>query len=182
MKIQPLRIESPRLFIRTYRISDAKNLFHLVDANKDLLSDYFPMTVENNTSVMAKRQYIIERNSERKSGKSLFAGIFLKGHEILIGQICAKDINWRVPKCEMGYFLDKNYFGKGFGLEASLLFSDYCFEKLNIEKITLKIEPKNIASKKLAEKCLFERIGISKNDFRSTDGRLMDCEIWEKIK
>lgn len=180
MNIPSLKITSARLFIRTYTLSDAKSLFQLVEANRETLSDYFPMTVEKNTSVMSKRQYILERNSERKLGKSLFAGIFTLDNKH-IGQICAKDINWRVPKCEMGYFIDKNSFGKGFGGEALLLFSNYCFEELKMAKITLRIEPKNYASKKLAHKCGFEMIGVSKNDFRSTTGRLMECEIWEKV-
>jgi RimJ/RimL family protein N-acetyltransferase len=180
MKIPSLRIQSPRLLIRTYTLSDAKALFELVDSNKEILADYFPTSVDSNTSVMAKRKYILERNAERNAGQSLFAGIFT-ADKILIGQICAKDINWRVPKCEMGYFLDKNFFGQGFGSEAVELFCEYCFEKLGIVKITLRIEPKNLASKKLAEKCGFELIGIAKNDFRSSTGRLMECELWEKV-
>ena|ERR1041385_5236042 len=180
MKLTPFQIESSRIFIRTYKISDARDLYNLVELNHDLLADYFPMTVENNTSVMSKRKYILEKNAERKAGRNLFAGIFLKENKKLTGQVCAKDINWRVPKCEMGYFLDKNYFGKGLGTEALQLFSEFCFWQIGIVKITLRIEPKNMASKKIAEKCGFEKIGVSKNDFRATDGRLMDCEIWEK--
>ncbi len=181
MKIEKVALSSPRLFIRTYKLSDAKALFNLVDSNKETLSDYFPISVENNTSVMGARNYILQRNSDLKKGKSLFAGIFTADGTKLIGQICAKDINWRVPKCDMGYFLDKNYFQKGLGSEALLLFSDYCFQKLQFAKITLRIEPKNIASKKLARKCGFELLGISRNDFRSTEGRLMECELWEKV-
>lgn len=42
MKIPSLKIESPRLLIRTYTLSDAKSLFELVKSNKEMLSDYFP--------------------------------------------------------------------------------------------------------------------------------------------
>ncbi|CAN5355443.1 GNAT family protein [soil metagenome] len=181
MNIPKINITSFQLLIRTYKLSDAPSLFQVVAANKDILADYFPLSVEQNTSVMNTRKYILQRNKDRNEGKSLFAGIFLKDQNILIGQICIKDINWRVPKCDMGYFLDKKYFQKGLGSEALLLFSDYCFQKLEFAKITLRIEPKNIASKKLAQKCGFELLGISKNDFRSSDGRLMECELWEKV-
>ncbi len=181
MKIAPLKIESPRVLIRTYTIADASSLFKLIDSNKEILADYFPMTIESTSGIMATRKYILTRNSERKSGLSLFAGIFLKDGKTLIGQICAKDINQRVPKCEIGYFIDKSHFGKGFCSEATKLFSDYCFEKIGFAKITLRIEPKNTASKKVAEKSSYEFIGLAKNDFRSTKGRLMDCELWERI-
>lgn len=182
MKIAPVKIESSLIFIRSYKLGDAPALFRLIENNRNILKDYFPMSVENNTSVMASRHYILERNSDRKNGKSLFAGIFTADGTQLIGQICAKDINWRVPKCEVGYFIDKNFLQKGIGSASLDLFSNYCFESLKIAKITLRIEPKNNASKKLAEKCGYEMIGIAKNDFRSSEGRLMECELWEKVK
>jgi RimJ/RimL family protein N-acetyltransferase len=180
-KIISFEIASPLLLLRPYKLSDASRLFSLIDSNKEMLQDYFPMSVENTTSVMATRKYILDRNSERKHGQSLFAGIFTADGKQLIGQICAKDMNWRVPKCEMGYFIDKNFLRKGIGSAALRLFSDHCFEKLSIAKITLRIEPQNIASKKLAKNCGFEMIGLAKNDFRSSTGRLMECELWEKI-
>jgi RimJ/RimL family protein N-acetyltransferase len=182
MKISSFKIESPRLLLRNYTLSDARRLYQLIDSNKKLLADYFPATIENTSSVMATRKYILDRNSDRKNGVHLFAGVFLKDGKTLIGQVLAKDINWRVPKCELGYFMDQAYHGKGLGSEAVNYFSAYCFEKLGIEKIALRIEPKNKASKKLAKKCAFDFIGLSKNDFRSTEGRLMDCELWERIK
>lgn len=182
MKISPVRLESSLIFIRSYKLGDAPALFRLIENNRELLRDYFPMTVENNTSAMASRRYILERNADRKNGNSLFAGIFSADGKTLVGQICAKDINWRVPKCEMGYFIDKGFLQKGIGSESVKLFSNYCFDTLAMAKITLRIEPKNIASKKLAAKCGFEMIGVAKNDFRSSAGRLMECELWEKVK
>lgn len=182
MKIVPVKLESPLLLIRNYSIKDAPALFELVKSNRDLLKDYFPMSAEQNTSVMNSRKYILQRHSDRKNGKSLFAGIFTPDGKTLIGQICAKDINFRVPKCEAGYYIDKNHQRKGLGKEALRLFTDHCFSKLGMVKITLRIEPENIASKKLAEKCGFEKIGVAKNDFRSSTGRLMDCELWEQVR
>ncbi len=181
MKISPIKIESPLILIRSYKLGDAPALFRLIDSNREMLKDYFPMSVENNASVMASRKYIMQRNSDRKNGKSLFAGIFTTD-EKLIGQICAKDINTRVPKCEVGYFIDTDFLRRGIGAESLRLFSGHCFETLEMAKITLRIEPKNTASKKLAAKCGFEIIGVAKNDFRSADGRLMECELWEKVK
>jgi RimJ/RimL family protein N-acetyltransferase len=182
MKISPFKLASPLLLVRPYKLSDASSLFALIDSNKEMLQDYFPMSVERNTSVMASRGYILDRNSDRKQGKSLFAGIFTPDGKQLIGQICAKDINWRVPKCEMGYFLGQHFLEKGIGSAAVQLFSDHCFNELKMAKITLRIEPQNTASKRLAKKCGFEMIGVAKNDFRSSAGRLMECELWEKIQ
>ncbi len=182
MKISSFRLETSRLVIRTFTLSDAPALFRLVQANREALADYFPMTVSSTSSVMATRAYLLKRSSERKSGASLFAGIFSRGNGQLIGQVQLKDINQRVPKGDAGYFIDGAHAGNGLGAEAMQAFSNYCFEKLGMEKISLRIEPKNAGSKRVAEKCGFVCIGVAKKDFRGNDGRLMDCEVWERIK
>ncbi len=182
MKISPFRLETSRLIIRPSRLGDASALFRLIRANREALADYFPMTVSSTASVMATRAYLLRRTGERKAGTNLFAGIFLRESGQLIGQLQLKDINWRVPKGDAGYFIDSAHAGNGLGSEAMQAFTKYCFENPGMVKVSLRIEPKNMASKRVAEKCGFVCIGVMKNDFRGADGRLMDCELWEKIK
>ena len=181
MKFPPLNTETPRLLLRNLKVSDASALFEIISLNKNSLKDYFPFTVQGNSSVMDARAFIRVRNREAKSGESFTAGIFLKENKQLLGLVSLKHINWRVPKCEMGYFIDKKQQGKGLCTEATNANCAYSFDVLKMAKISLRIEPVNIASKRIAEKCGFTFIGLAKNDFRSANDRLMDCEIWERI-
>lgn len=181
MKIPSVKIETPRLFIRAYEAADASALFRMVSNEHESLRHYFPLTVESNTSTMAAREFIKTRQREIKDGYSFFAGIFEKESGELIGQITLRDINWRVPKCELGYFIISEKRGSGIAPEALNAMSQFCFEKAGMVKLLLRIENINAASIAVARKCGYTLSGTLRNDFRSADGRLMDCEVWEKI-
>jgi RimJ/RimL family protein N-acetyltransferase len=182
VKISVFQVETPRLLIRTYTEQDALSLYNLVASEKNILHDYFPMTVESNTSVEASRKFIIARLEETRMGKSVFVGIFEKTSNTLIGQIAIKDINWRVPKCELGYFIASQKQGNGLASEALNAVAGFCFEKAGMVKLLLRIENSNAVSKRVAEKCSFTYSGTLRNDFRSSEGRLMDCEVWERLR
>lgn len=181
MKLPTVSITTPRLLLRAYTPDDAPALFRLISEEKETLHDYFPLTVESNTSLMATRSFIRSRAAETRDGKSFFCGIFDKATGALLGQITVKDINWRVPKAELGYFIRSSRRGKGLAPEAVTAIADFCFQKAGMVKLLLRIDDINIPSKKVAEKCGFSYRGTLQNDFRSIDGRLMDCEVWERI-
>jgi RimJ/RimL family protein N-acetyltransferase len=181
LKLSASLIETERLLIRTYESGDARALFEMVSADKESLKDYFPLTVEANASIAGSRRFIRERRREQKEGKSVFYGIFEKKTGRLTGQIAVRDINWRVPKCELGYFIVSGSRGKGFAPEALNGIAKFCFENAKMAKLLLRIENINEASKNVARKCGFSLSGTLRNDFRSASGRLMDCEVWERI-
>ncbi|HEU4718784.1 MAG TPA: GNAT family N-acetyltransferase [Bacteroidia bacterium] len=180
MNIPPLFLETERLLVRNYRITDAADLFSLVNGNREELKEYFPNVVENLSSVMAARKYILLRNRERSAAISIFSGVFLRKEEKLIGQIIVKDINQRVPKGEAGYFLAKEFYGNGFASEALKKVTDYFLGEQKFAKLMCRIENRNSASRKVAEKAGYTFSGTLRNDFRTLEGRLMDCEVWEK--
>ncbi|HLG03389.1 MAG TPA: GNAT family N-acetyltransferase [Bacteroidia bacterium] len=181
MKLPSFRLTTERLLIRSFVPDDAEQLYRMVTNEKESLRDYFPLTVENTYSLSATRKFVRWREEETKAGKSLFAGIFTADKAQLIGQLTVKDINWRVPKCELGYFIVASERGKGFAPEALVSATEFCFSKAGMVKLLLRIEQTNRASIQVAGKCGYTCSGTLRNDFRGADGRLMDCEIWEKI-
>lgn len=82
----------------------------------------------------------------------------------------------------MGYFIDSEFAGKGIATDVALLMSKWGFEKLKLEKITLRIWPQNHASIKVAQKLGAREVGLAKCDFRSLDGKVMDCLYYELYK
>jgi ribosomal-protein-serine acetyltransferase len=50
----------------------------------------------------------------------------------LIGIIFIKNINWRIPEYELGYFIDKAYEGQGIMTKIIDKAFKYCFEKLKM--------------------------------------------------
>lgn len=90
---------------------------------------------------------------------------------------------WRLQETdelEVGYAIEKAYWGKGFATEAAEKFMQYAFEKLKTEKLVAVARPENTASRRVMEKLGMQYIAtgtfynqflvqyaISKNEFFS---------------
>ena len=62
---------------------------------------------------------------------------------------------WRLKETgemEIGYAIDKAYWGKGFATEAAEKFMQYAFGELNAEKLVAVARPENMASRRVMEK------------------------------
>jgi RimJ/RimL family protein N-acetyltransferase len=172
-------IETERFVIRPYAMSDTHPLHRMMKENKNDLLHTFPLSVSGTATVMRTRKYILAKQAERKSGLMLVCGVFDAATENLFGHVLFTKFDWTVPKCDMGYFIEKSRTGKGIGTEVAKRFSEWGFRTLKLEKITMRIWPENHASVAVAKKLKAREIGIAKRDFRSHDGKVMDCAIYE---
>ena len=67
-------------------------------------------------------------------------------------------------QCEFNIFiLDKNFWGKGIGLEASRLLLDYAFKKLDMQTVVLETSEFHQGAIRLYEKCGFRKVKIMSN-------------------
>lgn len=87
----------------------------------------------------------------------------------------------------LGYWLDENFWGKGYMTEATKVVLKYGFEQLNLSIITANCYPHNKRSQKVLEKQGFEYEGVLHQAEVSYDGQLLDhlCyylrkDRWEK--
>lgn len=68
-------------------------------------------------------------------------------------------------QCEFNIFiLDKNYWGKGIGLEATKLILDYAFNKLGMKKAVLETSEFHQGAIRLYEQSGFKKVEIVPND------------------
>lgn len=85
-----------------------------------------------------------------------FWGIHLKDSNKHIGNIKIDPINEETNSGEYGILMgDVSNWGKGYAKEASLKIIDYCFNELELSKVTLGVVADNIAAVKLYEKIGF---------------------------
>jgi RimJ/RimL family protein N-acetyltransferase len=88
-----------------------------------------------------------------------FAIVELKKDE-LIGNIGLTHIDYINRTAEMGIFIgNKNYWGKGYGVEAIELLLDFGFNILNLHNINLKVFSYNKPAIKCYQKVGFKEVG-----------------------
>jgi len=109
------------------------------------------------------------------SKKILFWAITLKHDGTHIGNIKIDPINYKHQIGEYGILMgDKNNWGKGYAKEASQALISYCFETINLRKITLGVIKDNVVAVKLYESLGFTIEGIYSMHGKY-DGRYCDA-------
>jgi len=109
-------------------------------------------------------QFIHSRQNERRSGKTFTFGISAKEKDEIIGVIDLSDLDWDDKKAEMGYWIGKRFWGKGYMTEAIDLLTRFGFGELNLHKIYARVFEGNLASMKTLEKNNFKREGILRDE------------------
>lgn len=82
-----------------------------------------------------------------------------------IGSVYLRDIDYQNKKAEFGIFIgEKDYLSKGYGKIATRLIISYAFEKLNLNKIFLRLLTHNKRAFKCYSDCGFIQEGLFKQD------------------
>lgn len=81
----------------------------------------------------------------------------------------------------IGYWMGKEYAGKGYMKDSLKIICDYCFTDLSINRIEAACLPKNLTSKKVLLNVGFKIEGYAKK-YLNINGKLEDHLLFAKIK
>ena len=96
----------------------------------------------------------------------------------LIGVVSADNLELGTThKAEIGYWLARQYWGKGIMTDAVKTYANYAFEELGLLKLIAHTFELNIGSARVLEKAGFKLEGRLRKHFRK-DGKLLDARIY----
>jgi RimJ/RimL family protein N-acetyltransferase len=172
---------SDSVIIEPIAKDDDEGLFRLMSSEHDRLRPYFPLTCARCSDLRSTRAYIKEMIARAKQRE--FYCFALRDYEggAPIGLIFLKEFDWTVPKCETAYFIGSLYERKGLTTLGLYWTVDYAFAQLGMEKVYARVDPKNIASCTVLERCGFEREGLMRRDYRTADGRVLDLLMYSVL-
>ncbi len=144
--------ETERLILRELVAADEEGLF-AVDSDPDVNTYLGNNPVKNIQQTKDIIQFI--RNQYIENGIGRWAMIEKNTHNFIgwTGLKLVKELtNNHNNYYDLGYRLNKNYWGKGFATEAAKASVDYGINQLNLKDIYAIADMNNIASKKVLEK------------------------------
>jgi len=168
--------------VRKIEIADAKLLFKMVQNNRARLIDYFPVSTGAMHNIDSTKAYIQDKIKQAEKKESFSFAIICPKESRPIGMLFIKSLDWRIPKAELAYYIDKEYEGKGIVSKALEWLVNYAFNELKINKLFLRVAPDNKGSKRVAEKNGFVVEGILRNDFKQGDGTIIDLLYYGRIR
>ncbi len=169
---------TPHTVVRRYREGDGEILYQLIQDNYSRLYDYFPQTIEAINNKESAEFFVRERLADWLLQREYTFGMWDNKSADMIGMLRLSHIDWRIPRAELGYFIDKEYTRKGLMTEALRALLRFAFHQLELEKIVLRTSMENIPSQRLARKCGFRREGDLRGDLRKLGGELIDVMLF----
>ncbi len=160
--------------IRLITYDDAEAFYKLIQHNLDRLKDTFAGTVSKTRTIEETRVFIAA--ALKNNMQKLYYPFLIEEIETnkIVGFIDLKNINWDIPKTEIGYFIHKEYEGKGIAGNALKTIIGFCFDQLKMSKLFLRTTISNIGSQRVAEKNGFQKEGFVRRDYKTASGEIVD--------
>ncbi|TFB24071.1 N-acetyltransferase [Filobacillus milosensis] len=178
----PLYLETERLFLRAPNQSgDGSIVNEAIKNSINELKDWLPFaqtipSVEE-TEVIWREAYI--NFLKRESLRFL---IFHKDTNEFIGVTSFEGLDWDIPKCHVGYWINTKFSGNGYMLEAVNELTELGLNQIKFKRIEIRCESTNLKSRSIPERLGYSLEGVLKNEDLSADGtKLTDTCIYAKI-
>lgn len=158
-----------------------KPFFDLIQNNRSRLEDFFAGTVAKTQSLEATEVYCkeLERKIEEKS---YFPYLIVENESgSLLGFIDVKNIDWDIPKAELGAFVDSHFEGKGLVFHYVNELVSKIVEEHGFKKLLCRAASQNNRSIRVIKRLGFELEGTIRCDYRTTKGILVDLDYYGKV-
>ena len=156
--------------------------FELIENNRSRIQKTFPVTVSNCLDLKTTNEFIIKNIQIEKEKTGYYFYVRSIETNNLIGYIGIKKIDYHISKCELFYFIDKEFEGKGIISKAVSEVINLCFNELKMNKIFICTSKVNFASQQIALKNDFVLEGTLREEFKSFEGELEDINYYGLLK
>lgn len=176
MAVDQLQINE-RLFLKIPLEQDAKRISELVNKNRAEFKLYFSWCQQEES--LAAAQAVIKKNHQRLVEGTMYAFAIFYDEQI-VGMIDLHEINQGQKAAKTGYWLDRDFRGRGIITESEAALIKFAFSKLRLHRLVLEAQTRNKASQAVAKRLNFNFEGIKKES-DLIDGEFFDMAVYSKI-
>ncbi|BAO77003.1 GNAT family N-acetyltransferase [Winogradskyella sp. PG-2] len=161
--------------------SEGEAFFDLIDTNRARLEDFFAGTVSKTRTLKDTLEYCVEIENRIKV-KSYFPYMITDVYTgQFVGLVDVKNIDWNVPKAELGSFIDSRYEGEGIVSKATNLVVNHIVKEYKFIKLLCRANTRNKGSIAVILKNGFELEGTIRRDYKTTKGEIVDLNYYGKV-
>lgn len=178
----PDSLESDRLLLRSPRPGDGATINAAV---LDSLAELRPWMVWAQQAPTVDDNELYAREAHVRFLKREQIGFLLFDKETnnMVGSSGFHNIDWRVPKVEIGYWVRTPYAGQGYITEAVAALTAFAFTTLQAHRVELRCDAKNERSAAVAHRCGFTLEGTLRCEDRCPmTNELRDTLVFAKVK
>lgn len=181
----PSRLQTARLVLRHPREGDGVAIHEAVVASLDELRPWMPWaqqapTVDDSEAVARGAHARFVQRTDLTYSIWEHDGT---GRETrLVGGTGLHRIDWSVPRFEIGYWRRSGDAGRGLVTEAVRALSRMAFDELGAQRVEIRMDDRNVASRRVAERAGFAFEGLLRSDCLAVDGRVRDTRVYSRVR
>jgi len=181
----PERLQTERLVLRAPRPGDGAVLCDAVAASLDELKPWMPWAQGGATPAESEaharrmharfvlREDLVYLAFERAAGG---------GEGLLVASTGLHRIDWQVGRFEIGYWRRAGQAGRGWVSEAVRALARMAFDVLKAQRVEIRLDDRNLASARVAERCGFRLEGLLRRDALAVDGTPRDTRVYARVR
>lgn len=181
MKTTALAIEIPvadNLLLRKISLNDSSAIFSLIDTNREFLRKWLPF-VDYTRAVSDTEAFIKTVTAESNTTDLVFVIMHQGQHAGVIG---FKGIDLINMKLEVGYWLAEDKQHKGLTIRSCSALISYAFEKMQMNRIQIKVGIGNVRSSNIPKKLKFKLEGTEREGELLSNGQFHDLEVYSLLR
>lgn len=166
-----------RVLVRPWSAADAPALWEAADSSRDHLAPWMPW-IDAYRSPADAEAFIQVATEHWATGADLWVAIVERASGRILGGSGYNTPNWAVRSFEIGYWLRADATGRGFVTEAARLLVDGAFEMWSARRLELRCDPRNAASRAVAERLGFRLEGHLRRNQLDGAGQPRDTLVY----
>jgi len=167
------------IVLKQLELADTPDIFNTIDSQREHLGPFLPFV--ETTKQLSDTQAFVESvvNSPKDRLEYTFT-IRVNGR--MAGLLGLKDIDRANRKTEIGYWLSRDFLGRGIMTRSVSTLCDFAFRELDINRIQIKCAVTNSASRNIPHRLGFQLEGIERDGELLTGGVFTDLAVYSKLK
>ena len=173
-----VKLATRKVVVRPYKLSDFKKCQASQAARRPRVNEFDEEIGASKDSTKKQFKSRIERHRKiGQDGHQFIFGVFDSKSGEHVGEVGLMTINKQLRWGNLGYQIHNQHWSKGYASESARLALKIAFKQLNFHRIEADTEPKNNASRRVAEKIgmRFER---DERKILSRQGRHGHGNLW----
>jgi len=163
-----IKLIGRRIYLTEIKEGDARKLH---EYSKEPKLNEFSGPYKASESVQKALEYIRDSKKNLLEKKSYILGIYEKNTNELVGTIGFFNLDDKNKNGEIGFWIAKNYWNKGYMTEAIKMMTAYIFRELKYHRIFAHFHELNKAVGRILSKAGYEKEGELKEAIKSKEGK-----------
>lgn len=177
-------IETDRLIVRPSRAGDGQLLY---DATMDSLDALRAFPASGKWATEEPSVTALEIGARRGQADFILRRDFqflmlLKNEETLVGFVALNRLDWKVPKCSIGWWGRTGYLGRGLVTEGVAAILEFALSSLGTRRVEAYTDDANTRSCRMCERLGMQLEGVLRHERVEPDGTPRNTRIYAKIK